>query len=71
MVRRGCVSIYNSGLFKCTFNMCPIFTGTHYHVLAVKMKVYLRSLGLGKVVETDEEPPALSESHPCSTQSLK
>ncbi|GMI89756.1 hypothetical protein like AT3G20980 [Hibiscus trionum] len=38
----------------------PILTGIHYHVWAVKMKVYLRSLGLWKVVETDEEPSALS-----------
>ncbi|KAL4324140.1 hypothetical protein GQ457_11G003170 [Hibiscus cannabinus] len=37
----------------------PIFTGTHYHVWAVKMKVYLRSLGLWNVVETNEDPPAL------------
>ncbi|KAL4283431.1 hypothetical protein GQ457_16G016560 [Hibiscus cannabinus] len=37
----------------------PIFTETHYHVWAVKMKVYLRSLGLWNVVETDEDPPAL------------
>ncbi|KAL4341003.1 hypothetical protein GQ457_08G035090 [Hibiscus cannabinus] len=32
---------------------------THYHVWAVKMKVYLRSLGLWNVVETNEDPPAL------------
>ncbi|GMI89813.1 hypothetical protein HRI_002650600 [Hibiscus trionum] len=37
----------------------PIFIGTHYHVWEVKMKVYLRSLGFWKVVETDEEPPTL------------
>ncbi|KAL4303544.1 hypothetical protein GQ457_10G024470 [Hibiscus cannabinus] len=37
----------------------PIFTRTHYHVWAVKMKVYLRSLGLWNVVETNEDPPAL------------
>ncbi|KAL4384001.1 hypothetical protein GQ457_15G015770 [Hibiscus cannabinus] len=36
-----------------------IFTRTHYHVWAVKMKVYLRSLGLWNVVETDEHPLAL------------
>ncbi|KAL4341233.1 hypothetical protein GQ457_08G034620 [Hibiscus cannabinus] len=34
----------------------PIFTGTHYHVWAVKIKVYLRSHGLWNVVETDEDP---------------
>ncbi|KAL4387191.1 hypothetical protein GQ457_09G030480 [Hibiscus cannabinus] len=37
----------------------PIFTGTHYHVWAVKMKVYLRSLGLWNVVETNKDPPVL------------
>ncbi|KAK5846213.1 hypothetical protein PVK06_002489 [Gossypium arboreum] len=36
--------------------------GTHYHVWAVKMIVYLRSLGLWKVVETDEDPPALRQN---------
>ncbi|KAL4361366.1 hypothetical protein GQ457_04G019130 [Hibiscus cannabinus] len=37
----------------------PIFTRTHYHVWVVKMKVYLRSFVLWKVVETYEEPLAL------------
>ncbi|KAL4376396.1 hypothetical protein GQ457_02G039420 [Hibiscus cannabinus] len=41
----------------------PIFTGTHYHVYVVKMKVYLRSLGLWNVVETNEDPPALRANH--------
>ncbi|TYI35735.1 hypothetical protein ES332_A03G096700v1 [Gossypium tomentosum] len=41
---------------------CIGFFGTHYHVWAVKMIVYLRSLGLWKVVETDEDPPALRQN---------
>ncbi|XP_071704946.1 uncharacterized protein [Rutidosis leptorrhynchoides] len=37
----------------------PTFNGLHYHIRAVKMKTYLKSQGLWKVVETDEDPPAL------------
>lgn len=37
----------------------PIFSGLHYHIWAVKMKTYLKSQGLWKVVETNEDPPAL------------
>ncbi|XP_071714241.1 uncharacterized protein [Rutidosis leptorrhynchoides] len=37
----------------------PTFNGLHYHIWAVKMKTYLKSQGLWKVVETDEDPPAL------------
>ncbi|GJZ19461.1 retrovirus-related pol polyprotein from transposon TNT 1-94 [Tanacetum coccineum] len=32
----------------------PVFSGTHYYIWAVKMKTYLKSQGLWKVVETDE-----------------
>ncbi|KAK8313202.1 hypothetical protein V6Z12_D01G093200 [Gossypium hirsutum] len=45
----------------------PIFTRTHYHVWAVKMKVYLRSIGLWKVVETYKDPPA-SRQNPTIAQ---
>ncbi|XP_071704142.1 uncharacterized protein [Rutidosis leptorrhynchoides] len=37
----------------------PTFNGLHYHIWAVKMKTYLKSQGLWKVVETDKDPPAL------------
>ncbi|GJW56811.1 retrovirus-related pol polyprotein from transposon TNT 1-94 [Tanacetum coccineum] len=40
----------------------PVFSGTHYHIWAVKMKTYLKSQGLWKVVETDESIPALGEN---------
>ncbi|GJY96945.1 retrovirus-related pol polyprotein from transposon TNT 1-94, partial [Tanacetum coccineum] len=40
----------------------PVFSGTHYHIWAVKMKTYLKSQGLWKVVETDESTPALGEN---------
>ena len=40
----------------------PIFSGVHYHIWAVKMKTYLKSQGLWKVVETDESPPALGDN---------
>nr|GEW01210.1 uncharacterized protein [Tanacetum cinerariifolium] len=39
-----------------------VFFGTHYHIWAVKMKTYLKSQGLWKVVETDESTPALGEN---------
>ncbi|GJU49498.1 retrovirus-related pol polyprotein from transposon TNT 1-94 [Tanacetum coccineum] len=39
-----------------------VFSGTHYHIWAVKMKTYLKSQGLWKVVETDESIPALGEN---------
>ncbi|XP_071714900.1 uncharacterized protein [Rutidosis leptorrhynchoides] len=35
------------------------FNGLHFHIWAVKMKTYLKSQGLWKVVETDEDPSAL------------
>ncbi|GKC32332.1 retrovirus-related pol polyprotein from transposon TNT 1-94 [Tanacetum coccineum] len=40
----------------------PVFSGTHYHIWAVKMKTYLKSQGLWKIVETDESIPALREN---------
>lgn len=40
----------------------PVFSRVHYHIWAVKMKTYLKSQGLWKVVETDESPPALGEN---------
>ncbi|GJV74903.1 retrovirus-related pol polyprotein from transposon TNT 1-94 [Tanacetum coccineum] len=40
----------------------PVFFGTHYHIWAVKMKAYLKSQGLWKVVETNESTPALGEN---------
>ncbi|GJY80933.1 retrovirus-related pol polyprotein from transposon TNT 1-94 [Tanacetum coccineum] len=40
----------------------PVFSRTHYHIWAVKMKTYLKSQGLWKVVETDESTPALGEN---------
>nr|GEX06989.1 hypothetical protein [Tanacetum cinerariifolium] len=40
----------------------PVLSGTHYHIWAVKMKTYLKSQGLWKVVETDESTPALGEN---------
>ncbi|GJS47877.1 retrovirus-related pol polyprotein from transposon TNT 1-94 [Tanacetum coccineum] len=40
----------------------PVFSGMHYHIWAVKMKTYLKSQGLWKVVETDESIPALGEN---------
>ena len=36
-----------------------IFDGEHYHIWAVKMKFFLRSLGLWNVVATDADPPQL------------
>ena len=55
----------------------PIFSGVLYHIWAVKMKTYLKSQGLWKVVKTDESPPALGENPTVSqlrtfkTESLK
>ncbi|GKB19926.1 retrovirus-related pol polyprotein from transposon TNT 1-94 [Tanacetum coccineum] len=40
----------------------PLFSRTHYHIWAIKMKTYLKSQGLWKVVETDESTPALGEN---------
>ncbi|GJS67752.1 retrovirus-related pol polyprotein from transposon TNT 1-94 [Tanacetum coccineum] len=40
----------------------PVFSGTHYHIWAVKMKTYLKSQGLWKVVKTDESTLALGEN---------
>ncbi|XP_048229567.1 uncharacterized protein LOC125370034 [Ricinus communis] len=37
----------------------PTFNGSLYHLWSMKMKTYLKSQGLWKVVETDEDPPAL------------
>ncbi|XP_015572621.2 uncharacterized protein LOC107260952 [Ricinus communis] len=37
----------------------PTFNGSLYHLWSVKMKTYLKSQGLWKVVETDEDPPTL------------
>ncbi|GKB06130.1 reverse transcriptase domain-containing protein, partial [Tanacetum coccineum] len=39
-----------------------VLSRTHYHIWAVKMKTYLKSQGLWKVVETDESTPALAEN---------
>ncbi|GJU45485.1 retrovirus-related pol polyprotein from transposon TNT 1-94 [Tanacetum coccineum] len=39
-----------------------VFSGTHYHIWAVKMKTYLKYQGLWKVVETDESTPTLGEN---------
>ena len=37
----------------------PVFNGEHYHIWAVKMRFYLRSLGLWNVVAIDIDPPQL------------
>ncbi|GJR75479.1 retrovirus-related pol polyprotein from transposon TNT 1-94 [Tanacetum coccineum] len=45
-----------------TASVIPVFSRMHYHIWAVKMKTYLKSQGLWKVVETDESTPALAEN---------
>nr|GEW80611.1 hypothetical protein [Tanacetum cinerariifolium] len=40
----------------------PVFLGTHYHIWAVKIKTYLKSQSLWKVVETDESTLAPGEN---------
>ncbi|KAG4161740.1 hypothetical protein ERO13_D01G075050v2, partial [Gossypium hirsutum] len=44
-----------------------IFTRTHYHVWAVKMKVYLRFISFWKLVETYKDPSA-SKQNPTIAQ---
>ncbi|GJU27135.1 retrovirus-related pol polyprotein from transposon TNT 1-94 [Tanacetum coccineum] len=39
-----------------------LFSGTHYHIWAIKMKTYLKSQGLWKVVKTQESISALGEN---------
>ncbi|GJR75473.1 retrovirus-related pol polyprotein from transposon TNT 1-94 [Tanacetum coccineum] len=41
-----------------TASVIQVFSRTHYHIWAVKMKTYLKSQGLWKAVETDESTPA-------------
>jgi hypothetical protein len=38
----------------------PVFNGEHHHIWAVKMRFYLRSQGLWKVVVSDSNPPPLT-----------
>ena len=35
----------------------PVFSRENYHIWAVKMRFFLRSMGLWNVVVTDSDPP--------------
>ena len=41
-------------------SVVPVFNGEHYHIWAVKMRFFLRSLGLWNVVQTDVDPTPLN-----------
>ena len=40
-----------------------VFNGEHYHIWAVKMRLYLRSQGLWNVVMSKADPPPLGANH--------
>lgn len=39
------------------YDAIPVFSKENYHIWAVKMRFFLRSLGLWNVVVTDSDPP--------------
>ena len=44
-------------------SVIPVFNGEHYHIWAVKMRLYLRSQGLWNVVMSKADPPPLGTNH--------
>ncbi|XP_044495548.1 uncharacterized protein LOC123218270 [Mangifera indica] len=52
-------NIAESPQSEILFHFPPVYNGENYHIWAVKMKAFLRGVGLWQYVEEEKQPPPL------------